>query len=216
MSIDVSALLAGALAALAPPTVRTGARRVTTGDESALLPAERAAISAAVARRRREFASGRALLRELIGRDVPIPVGTNRAPVLPRDVRGSLAHDGELVVAAVSFDVRVRALGIDLEPVGPLEPEVAELIVRDDEADLDPRLAFTLKEAAYKAWSSLGGRMLEHRDVRLHIAESTYRAVVLPERRVLTGRYAPVTGHWIALVADGRDGPLDPECRPAG
>ena len=112
-----------------------------------------------MAKRRHEFATGRALLRQLIGSDVAIPVGPDRAPVLPAGVRASLAHDHGLAVAAVTTDPRVRALGIDIEPVDPLPPDIATVVLRPDEVGLDAHHAFTMKEAAYKAWSRLGGAL---------------------------------------------------------
>ena len=54
-------------------------------------------------------------------------------------------------------DPAIVALGIDIEPATPLSAGVARLILRPEERHLDPHLAFVLKEAAYKAWSELGG-----------------------------------------------------------
>ncbi len=157
-------------------------------------------MRAAVPHRRREFASGRALLRDLIGRDVPIPAGSNRAPILPADVCGSLAHDEWLAVAAVGSRKLVRSIGIDIEPVHPLDDEIARVILHQQEAGLDAHLAFTLKEAAYKAWSGLGGRMLEPHEVRVSTAGTGFRAEVVPEGTALDGAFAMAAGRWLALV----------------
>ncbi|MBK8333258.1 MAG: hypothetical protein IPL07_12960 [Acidimicrobiaceae bacterium] len=56
----------------------------------------------------------------------------------------------------------VKSLGIDVEPTDPLAAEIGGVILRDDERAMDAHLAFALKEAAYKAWSTGGGRMLDH------------------------------------------------------
>jgi 4'-phosphopantetheinyl transferase EntD len=161
---------------------------------------EREHVAAAAPRRRREFASGRALLRELIGRDVPIPAGSDRAPVLPPDVCGSLAHDKWLAVAAVASRHDVQSIGIDIEPVDPLDDETARAILRDDEAGLDAHLAFTLKEAAYKAWSGLGGGMLEHHDLRVSTVDPRFRAEVVAAETAFEGAFARAAGRWLALV----------------
>ena len=92
-----------------------------------------------------------------------------------------MAHDEVFAIAAVSDDPTVLAIGIDLEPATPLESDLAGLILRPDEDLLDAHLAFTLKEAAYKAWSTLGGRLLDHADVRLKVAPDTFRAEVVPD-----------------------------------
>ena len=146
--------LAVVLAALAPPGIVTGARLITPDDLGGLRVEERAAVANAVPGRRHEFASGRTLLRELLGTSEAILVGPTRAPRLPAGVVGSLAHDRALVVAAVSHDPTVSALGIDIEPTDLLTSDMARVILRDDERDVDAHLAFTLKEAAYKAWST--------------------------------------------------------------
>jgi 4'-phosphopantetheinyl transferase EntD len=154
-----------------------------------------------VATRRHEFATGRVLLRGLLGADVPIAVAADRSPVLPAGVVGSLAHAGSLAVAAVGAAEVARALGVDLEPATPLDDAVAEVILRPDEAGLDPHLAFTLKEAVYKAWSGTGGGMLEHHDVRLSARQDGwFDAAVTTAGASFTARCSEAAGHWVALV----------------
>lgn len=206
---DELAAIAQALRSLAPPHVSVGVRPIAAAgvdvdeahvDEAGLFAEELDAIRGARPARRREFSQGRILLRELIGRSVSIPVAPNRAPVLPPGIRGSVAHDDRFVVAAASRDERVVAIGIDIEPSGPLEPDLARVILRADERHLDPHLAFTLKEAAYKAWSSLGGRILEHHEVRVHVSNSLFRAEVVPHETVFDGSFATVADRFVALV----------------
>jgi 4'-phosphopantetheinyl transferase EntD len=192
--------IARALKAMAPQGVVTGARAIRPADLDALLDVELAAVSKAVPRRQHEFAGGRVLLRELLGIADAILVGPTRAPVLPPGVVGSLAHDRDVVIAAVSHDPGVTALGVDVEPAGPLSSGVTRLILRDDEVGLDAHLAFTLKEAAYKAWSTSGGRMLDHQDVRIEVGSSSFTATVLPDQRQLDGRFVTVAGRHAALV----------------
>jgi 4'-phosphopantetheinyl transferase EntD len=191
-----SAILA-ALRALAPAHVAVGVREI--GD-CPMFDLEREHVRAATPRRRLEFGSGRALLRDLMGRDLPIPVGSGRAPVLPSDLCGSLAHDGGFAVAAVASRQYVRSIGIDIEPADPLDDETAQAILRPDEVELDAHLAFTLKEATYKAWSGIGGGMLEHHDVRVSTADTTFQAEVVSEEMVLEGAFAKAAGRWLALV----------------
>ncbi len=197
--------IAAALRGLAPEEIVTGARVIHPDDVALLHPEEFAAVVNAVNVRRCEFGTGRALLRLLLhevgdASRLPILVGPTRAPLLPSGVRGSLAHDRAFVVAAVTRDPMVVAIGIDVEPVDPLGPEMTRAILRDDEAHIDAHLAFTLKEAAYKAWSNGGGRILEHHDVRLRLEGQQFEAVVLLTGRVYTGSWATVSGRHIALV----------------
>jgi 4'-phosphopantetheinyl transferase EntD len=189
-----------ALAAMTPRTVRVGWRRIQANDLTSMHATERAHVAHAVDKRQREYASGRALLRSLIGRPVSIPSQPDRTASFPAGVRGSLAHDNELVVAAISDDPSVIAVGIDVEPLTTLSDEIARQILRSDEADLDALQAFTLKEAAYKAWSVLGGQMLDHHDVRLTVDDLRFTAEVVGTGVMLHGRWAIAASRVLALV----------------
>jgi 4'-phosphopantetheinyl transferase EntD len=190
-----------ALRRIAPASTVVGARRIDVGDITRLHVDEAESIANAVLKRQREFATGRRLLRELIGTDLAILPGPTRAPCLPAGVCGTLAHDDVVAVAAISRHPSIVALGIDVEPATSLAPEVAALILRPEEAMLDPHLAFTLKEAAYKAWSGIGGRILDHQDVSLQVDGARFRAVVVPDEVVFDGSLAHASGRWLAIVA---------------
>lgn len=202
--------LESAIAALAPADVRTGVRLIDADDLGDLRDAEARHVTQAVAKRRNEFATGRRLLRHLLATDAAIPVAPDRKPVFPAGAVGSLAHDAEVAVAAVAHTDSYRALGIDVEPAGSVDRAVADAILRPDEAELDPLLAFTLKEAVYKAWSMSGGPMLEHHDVRLRVERQStadvipFRGEVVTAGDVLTGSYCLADDRWLALVTIAR------------
>lgn len=207
------ARVADALAGLAPDAVRTGVAQIDPRHVATLFEVERDAVASAVGSRRSEFATGRDLLRSLIGHRVALPVGPSRAPVLPGHLVGSLAHDDSVVLGAVAAGGRYDAVGVDVEPAGPMTDDEAALVLRPDEERTDPRMAFVLKEAVYKAWSGLGGPMLEFRDVSVTVGDGTFRAQIHRPRRtvdrasshpahwVVTGGWALVDQRWIALVA---------------
>lgn len=192
------------LASLAPSSVRTGAAAIDSIHEARLLAPERALAAHFGRTRTREFATGRALLRALVGADVPITIAANRSPSMPDGVVGTLAHDDEIAVAAVSTSPAVRALGIDIEPIVELDPDSAAVILRPGET-IDAILALTIKEAIFKAWSSVGGRMLGHHDVGVTITGDRFIGRVSGADVPYRGRYAHAAGRWIALVVDDRD-----------
>ena len=201
MSHDPAALGAvrKTLARLAPPGVRTGVFAVDDRHLTDLFDGERSSVRSAVPARQREFATGRALLRDLLGQRVEIPA-QQRRPVLPEGWAGSLAHDGELA-AAVIAPVEVSAsLGLDLERTGPMTADEAALVLRTDEAGLDPRLVFVLKEATYKAWSGLGGGFLEFHDVRVQLHRDRFEAAVVGRAASFTGHWARAESRWVSLV----------------
>jgi 4'-phosphopantetheinyl transferase EntD len=195
--------LDAALHAVAPAGVRVGWRTISDHDVSLLHPVEAVSVERAVPKRRREFATGRVLLRDLIGTSAAIPVGGDRAPVFPDGVVASLAHDDVYAVAAAS-DLPDLALGVDVEPSGQLDDRMSAMILRPDETGLDAHLAFALKEAAYKTWSSCGGRMLEHHDVRITVAASEFTAEVVADAVLIRGRYSHADDRWVVLAVAPR------------
>jgi 4'-phosphopantetheinyl transferase EntD len=197
--------LEAALVALGPPTVRCAAALVDVADVHASHPDEAAHVAGAVLRRRAEHAGGRTLLSRLTGAPRPIATDGQRRPVPPPGWVWSLAHDDDVVVAVATTDPEVLALGVDVEPFRALEPAMVRIIRRGDDADLDPLLLFVIKEATYKAWSVLGGRLLEHHDVRVCAGDGeagTVRAIVpsATDGAEFHGRYSAVDGRWLALV----------------
>ena len=141
-----------------------------------LLPEETAPTGTMVEKRRREFAAGRravrAALAELGLPQAAILMGSDRAPVWPEGVVGSISHTDTHCLAAVSRTGGTRTLGLDIEPDLPLEPELWPEICTRAELDwLDARpapersqlarLIFSAKECAYKAQYPLTGMMLD-------------------------------------------------------
>jgi 4'-phosphopantetheinyl transferase EntD len=193
------------VAGLDRPACRSGVAVIAdTADVAALHPTEAVAVERAVAGRRAEFVAGRALLRRLLddghGEPVVVPAAPDRRPVLPAGVIASLAHDDEFVVAIAERDAPAGVtVGVDLERVGAVGAELAATVLRDDEAGLDPTVAFCAKEAAYKAWSMAGGPLLEHHDVHVTLVGATFTADV---DAALDGPAMSLAGRW--AVAAGR------------
>ena len=193
-------VLESALNEIAPDQIVVGARRINSDDRATLHAVERLAVVAAVRSRQDEFASGRALLRRLMGSTEPIPVSSTRAPILPTGVRGSLAHDHSFAVSAITRDPTILGLGIDIEPSVSLPLAMAVAILRPDERSLDAHLAFILKEAAYKAWSNVGGPMVTHHQMRLHVEARTFVAEVVDESTTISGTFGFVLDRCIAMA----------------
>jgi 4'-phosphopantetheinyl transferase EntD len=199
---EVADVVARALASIAPNGVEVGTELINAAHVSRLHEVELAAISQSVPVRRNEFATGRVLLRRLLGIDAPIPVAPDRRPVVPPAFVTSLAHDRAVAVAAVASSSRWAALGVDVEPATPLGADMARMILRHEELHLDAHLAFVLKEATYKAWAAGGGRLLDHHDVLVADEGSgEFTATVLPDGVEFIVRSASAGARHLALVA---------------
>ncbi len=171
------------------PEVHSLSARPHAG-EDALLPSERALVARAGDARRREFAAGRLcarrLLEELGIAAFPLLRGPDRAPLWPRGIAGSISHCADLCVVVVARRESVLALGVDVEPADPLEPELwpslctaRELDALDAAAAVDrgrlARLFFSAKEATYKCVRSAGGPELGFHDVEVSFERESGR-----------------------------------------
>lgn len=153
----------------------------------------------AVAKRRNEFAAGRACAHAalgILGAGVDhIGRRANGAPAWPAGVTGTVTHCDGYVAAAVSLE-RLY-LGIDAEPAADLPGDTARMIAFDQELQwiaettLPTRLLFCAKEAVYKAWSNVTGDALTFSDARLTFRDTDFYAdlITRPTAPTLKGRF---------------------------
>lgn len=189
----------------------------------AIDPFEAGSIPKANAKRRREFAIGRALarqgLRTLGFADVPLLNGEDRAPVWPAGSVGSISHTDDYCVAVVARCPPYRSLGVDAEPAVPLEeslwPQICTAFELDwlgkqqaSERGMLCHLLFVVKECVYKFQAPLSQTFLNFHDVEATFdpTSRTFDAVIrregvpgFPRDTHLEGRFL-VTG---ALIIAG-------------
>jgi len=195
-----------ALDALALPGVVIGHRVISLGDENALLPEEAPAFAASVVKVRRASGAARIVARELLTRlgerECALPRSPSGAPIWPKGIVGSLAHDAAVAVAAVAMNRDVAALGIDVEPAEVLPPDLLEIVATPGELRKigdDPyrgRLLFVAKEAVYKAVHPLDRTFLDHHDVEVDLAD---RKAVVRNGRTVDLRFC-VSTHLVVLA----------------
>ena len=198
-------LLADALATIAPADVVGGAMTIDARHIAGLDPSEAAAIASARAARAAEFATGRALLHLLLPGAGPIPRGASGAPVWPIGTVGSLAHDDQYVVAAIRDATGTSASVSTSNPrttpsATATRGSCREEVLRDDDPIISPVAGFVMKEAAYKAWSGLGGEVVGPLAVRLTIDENRFIAHMPASPYVVRGVFRVVAGRWLALA----------------
>ncbi|KND24642.1 4'-phosphopantetheinyl transferase family protein [Streptomyces acidiscabies] len=193
------------------------------GAEAGLYPEERAVITKAVDKRRREFATVRACARQAMEKlgvpPRPILPGERGAPGWPEGVRGSMTHCAGYCAAALVRTADLASLGIDAEPHDRLPEGVQSAIALPSEEERLAaltasrpgvhwdRLLFSAKESVYKAWFPLTGKWLDfsEADITLTPVEETFgtvSATLLVPGPVVAGReVGRFEGHW--MVRDG-------------
>lgn len=211
------------IAALFPDTVVT----VEAGDahwSGVLLPEEEAQIRRAVPKRRRDFTAGRLCAREALARlgcpPGPLLTDGDRVPRWPPGVVGSISHTAGWCGVAVARTRDAAGIGLDAEGAAPLDPRLVERICTPREREAFghlptppaadwPKLAFSLKEAVYKAYFPLARHFLGFHDVELEIDPVAARfqarllradAPAAAGRRQFGGRYAAAGGFVCAGV----------------
>jgi 4'-phosphopantetheinyl transferase EntD len=192
-----------------------------------LLGDEVFAIDHATAARAREFGAGRAAARmamEQLGHPPrPILQGDDRAPIWPAGLTGAITHTARDAMAIVTDDPSIRALGLDMEPATPLEPDLWRMICTQDDmlwlAGLGPtqrghfaKLIFSAKESFYKAQYQISRTMLDFLDVDIQPDLATSRFTATLRRAVpaldkgaqIRGRFA-ILGNVILTAVEWKE-----------
>lgn len=149
----------------------------------ALFPEESLAAASFIPSRRAEFALGRACAREALQAlgipSVAIPVGNHREPLWPPGTTGSISHVDGLAVAVAARSSHLAALGVDIERHRSSFLPPPHMVCRPEEwqallalglgTERTTLLAFSAKEAAYKALWPILGCFLDFHDLRLQL-----------------------------------------------
>src|SRR5262245_9062851 len=166
-------LLAAWIAAVAPTGTAVAAGPTESG--AAFDASEAAAVARAVARRRDEFLTGRALARRALAElgcpPTAIPVGEGRMPIWPDLYLGSISHCPGLCVAHVARRRALLGIGVDVERAQALSPDLIASVSSPEEwarlshgqtPQIDAgTLCFSAKEAVYKAYFPAARTFLE-------------------------------------------------------
>jgi 4'-phosphopantetheinyl transferase EntD len=183
------------------PGVKIGYRLILPGDECALYPEE--AFDAPGPKVRRASGAARLAARNLLSRPpCAVPKAPSGAPIWPRGIVGSLAHESDVAVAAVARQRDFVTIGIDIEPAAALSPEIVETVATPREQlslhayAYGGRLLFVAKEAVFKAVADLDQIFLSHHDVEVDFAKQ--EAVARNGRRVEL-RFS-ISSHLLALA----------------
>ena len=168
-------------------------------------PDERAHVETLSAHRRREWIAGRAALRQLLPAAGGAILSDDRgAPVVPRGFVASVTHKGALAAAIVAPDTGAR-LGLDLELAMPSRFDIARRILtpRERAQIRDPRdvtLAFSIKEAIYKAVDPFVRRYVGFQEVDLDVHADGTVVVTSALGLAIEATWREHDGHWLTTA----------------
>lgn len=212
--------------------IGAGAADPRAPSPSLLLP-EKAATMRMRDKRYREFAAGRAAARAAMKYlrlpQAAVPMGTDRAPLWPPGLCGSIAHCDRAALAIVAVRKKVSGLGIDIEEDTDLPADLwADILTADERTWLhrQPRSEqgrrakeiFCAKEAIHKLHHPLTGQMLGFHEVTLTLGRQSFSARLpvkasgLPE--IVAGQILRTDGFVLAMLACSVSGSPSPELRP--
>lgn len=196
-----SARLSPLVTHLFPPGV-VGTELRITGDPSLLLPEEAMDLGRVGPKRIQEFAAGRLCARRALAEfgftDYPLRMNGDRRPRWPASVIGSITHTTGMCGAVVARKPQFRAIGLDVEIVGSVTPEIWPIICTPEETAwlgaLDgpeqvrcAALIFSAKESFHKCQYGVTRQWLEFDDVMLDLSSSNASAgcfALRPRRKI--------------------------------
>ncbi|UJR78616.1 Phosphopantetheinyltransferase component of enterobactin synthase multienzyme complex [Sandaracinus amylolyticus] len=182
---------------------------------AAITPREAELVARAVDKRKREFATARALAKAALARfglhDYELLNAQDRSPIWPAHITGSISHCDTRAVVAVGDRATVGTIGIDVEHRDELKRELWKTVFLREEVDaLDAQFAhdvrgrmalalFSAKEALYKAQYPRSTQFMGFHELRVEmIAESATRGRLECEFQNDVGPFAK------GFVAHGR------------
>jgi len=189
----------------------SGAEMEDSGQPVFLPALEDALVEKAAAKRRREFALGRACARAALKGlghgDAVIGKSANGAPIWPNGIIGSITHTASYAASLVGEARHFSGIGLDAERVGgvtqDLWPRLFTAQERDHLLSLDDvdqpvvaTLIFSAKEACYKAWGGIGA--LAFRDI--HVTPDRDGFTAVRGRESLQGRHVVAADLMLTAV----------------
>ena len=141
-----------------------------------------------------DFSTGRycaiKALEQLGIQDAIIPIGEDRAPIWPEGIVGSISHCDSLVGAIVAKSSDHISLGLDIEEIGRVTPDLWDLVFTENEKNYLFRLSdedilvqstaiFSIKEAFYKFQHPLTKTYLDFLEVEVALPGLTQVKVLV-------------------------------------
>ncbi len=146
-------------------------------------------------KRIRDFTHGRycarAALRKLgaTAGASAIGVGSQREPVWPEGLIGSISHTDNVAIAVVARTSELSAIGIDIESAQPLDVDLTKMILRPDESPCsnpeEAKLIFSIKESIYKCIFPMLGFFVDFQDMQVIRSEQEQGFTAVPHHSAI-------------------------------
>ncbi len=175
-----------------------------------LAPAEQAQLGDVCGKRLAEFAAGRNQARRLIstitGAAEPLLVGDYRQPLWPDGIIGSISHSDVFCAVAVASTRSISDLGIDVETLEALNPEVedvvltgAELVATASMESWAGKLIFSIKEANYKCCYHMVKAFIDFKqcEVVLDMDRQSHQSKIVCNNHLGKELHITVEGRWM-------------------
>lgn len=203
------------LAHIFPPGVVCTELRIAAA--AALLFADEVqSLGCTVPKRIQEFVAGRLCARRALVEfgftDYPLLINNDRRPQWPSSVIGSISHTTGICGAVVAKLSQFRAIGLDMEIIGNVTPEIWPYICTpeeiiwlntlcESEQSRYAALIFSAKESFYKCQYNLTQQWLEFDDVALDCsskAADTGYFMLRPQKKIMLLEYdrMPLIGRF--------------------
>ena len=168
-----------------------------------LLPNEKLLTTNFSEKRIKDFSTGRFCARkamEHIGHEpCEILMGTDKQPIWPNGLVGSISHTTALTGAIVGLSSQINAIGLDIENIGKITPDMWRLLYTENEqiflnslplegVAIYTTLFFSFKESFYKMQYPLTNTFLDFTDVEISGLNDQFTIKVLkqfPEKNLL-------------------------------
>ena len=136
------------------------------------------------AKRLSDFSTGRYCARKALEQlglyDIIIPIGKDREPIWPVGIVGSISHCDKLIGAIVAKKSDHISLGLDIEEIGTVTPDIYDLVFTENEKqylsslrgrELQEKstLIFSIKEAFYKFQHPITKTFLDFLEVEVDV-----------------------------------------------
>lgn len=161
-------------------------------EEGFLFPEERQFCLEYEPRRALDFCRGRYCghkCLEVFEQNLPILRGADGVPVWPNGFTGSISHTGSIAGAILAKEEHYRSIGLDIETVGRVSPDLWGVLFTDDEISFlgghsrndqmkMSTVLFSIKEAFFKMQYVLTGEGMEYDDLEVHLVEGNFTVMV--------------------------------------